>query len=536
MKRLVLLLMVVAATLSFLPGVAQRPSKQQQQEMEEQLKKFNQFYFYLNAMYVDTLDNENLVERAIVDMLSDLDPHSAYITAEDMKAEEESMQGSFSGIGIEFDILNDTITVVNTIAGGPSAVLGVQPNDKIIEVDGVNAIGVSKTDVRKMLRGEKGSIVTVKIVRRGMLSPLNFKIVRDEIPITTVDAAYRVTPKTGYIKVNRFAHTTMEEFEKGMEQIGEVENLILDLRGNSGGLLNQAIEMSEYFLSKDNVIVSTEGRMIPTTEYYSERDGKFKGKVAVLTDAASASGSEIVAGALQDWDRGVIIGRTTFGKGLVQRQIDLFDGSAVRITIARYHTPSGRVIQRPFENGDASGYYADHLKRSYDQKYRDSVNMNAPQYKTLRLGRTVYGSGGISPDVEIAIDTTANYAYWNRLVTAGLVNEYVNKVLEEKRDRFARQYPDFDTFSKKFSVDEKMMDGLQKLGEKNNIKIEPTDDMDFTKKCMTIHLKALFAQKLWDTTEYYKIINQMDDEEFKAALELLETPGQYESVLSKTAQ
>ncbi len=506
--------------------------QRENEEIEEQLKKFNQFYLYLNAMYVDTVDNKSLVESAIIDILAGLDPHSAYITAEDMKAEKESMSGSFSGIGIEFDILNDTITVVNTISGGPSAILGVLPNDKIIDIDGEDAIGVSKNDVRRMLRGEKGSIVNVTVVRKGVASPINFKIVRDEIPITTMDAAYRVTPSTGYIKVNRFAQTTMNEFEQGMDKIGEVDNLIVDLRGNSGGLLSQAIEMSEYFLDKGDVIVSTEGRRISPSKYVSEREGRFKGKVAVLTDASSASGSEIVAGALQDWDRGVIVGRTTFGKGLVQRQMDLPDGSALRITIARYHTPSGRVIQRPFENGDASGYYTDHMKRAYDRKYLDSVSMNAPSYKTLRSKRTVYGSGGISPDVEVPLDTTANYAYWNRLVSSGLVNEYVNTVLEEHRDKLTRKYPDFETFAKKFTVDEKMMDGLKELGEKNGVKVEPTDDVERSQESMKKHLKALFAQKLWNTTEYYRIINATDDEEFATALELLETPGRYEAILN----
>ncbi len=526
-------LLYIALLLLPIVAGAQSPATKQadSNRAEEQLRKFTQFYYYLNAMYVDTLDNKSLIETAITEMLSALDPHSSYITAEDMKSEDESMSGSFSGIGIEFDILNDTITVVNTIAGGPSASIGVMANDKIIAVDGKSAIGASKGDVRRLLRGERGSLVTITVARRGVNQPINFRITRDRIPITTVDAAYKVTPETGYIKVNRFAQNTMSEFRKAADDMQGIGSLIIDLRGNGGGLMTQAIEMSEYFLTKGAVIVSTEGRRISSSKYLSEKDGEFKGRVVVLTDASTASGSEIVAGALQDWDRGVVIGQPTFGKGLVQRQVEMKDGSAVRITIARYHTPSGRVIQRPFENGDSAGYYTDHLKRAYDEKYRDSVNTDAPQYITLRTHRTVYGAGGITPDIYIPLDTTKNYAYWNRLVRAGLVNEYVNTVLGKERETLSKRFATFETFDQEFMADDSMLAALRELGEKNGIKAGAEDDISASAQEMKIHLKALFAQKLWSTTEYYRIINAYDDKAFAAAVELLSDPARYNAVL-----
>ena len=312
-----------------------------------QLQKLNQFYRYLNGTYVDTVHNDALVEKAIREMLLQLDPHSTYLTAEEMKGVKEVFDGSFSGIGIEFNVLSDTVIVVNVIAGGPSEKVGLLPNDRIVKADGKNIVGTKQLDVPKILRGPKGTRVDLEVVRHGEKAPLEFSIIRDNIPINTIDAAYKVDPSTGYIRVNRFANNTYKEFLEAYQKLGPLDALILDLRSNGGGLLDQAIDLSNFFLPAGSLIVSTEGLRVPPGEARATADGPFTtGKVIVLTNETSASGSEIVAGALQDWDRALVLGRRTFGKGLVQRQFPLVDGSAIRLTVARYHTPTGRVIQR----------------------------------------------------------------------------------------------------------------------------------------------------------------------------------------------
>jgi len=299
-------------------------------------------------------------------MLEELDPHSAYIGAEEMKGVQESFDGEFSGIGVEFNVLRDTEIVVNTIAGGPAERVGVRANDRIVRIDTLDAVGMSRTDVPKHLRGKTGTKVGIDVVRHGTPGQLHFVIVRDKIPLNTVDASYLAGEGIGYIKVNRFGRTTMDEFTEAYRKLGRPEGLILDLRGNGGGLLEQAIGMAGFFLPRGAVIVSTEGRAVPASSFRAQTNGEdLKGRLVVLIDESSASASEIVAGAVQDWDRGVVVGRPSFGKGLVQRQIGLSDGSAVRITVARYHTPSGRVIQRPYEKGKRREYYLDHLRR-YD--------------------------------------------------------------------------------------------------------------------------------------------------------------------------
>ena len=341
-------LIAIAALLA-----AATPAKAQELENLQQFRKLMQVYRYLNGLYVDEVEMEPVVEGAIRGMLEELDPHSAYLDAEEMKGVEESFDGEFSGIGVEFNVLRDTVIVVNTIAGGPAERVGVRANDRIVRIDTLPAVGMTRTEVPRHLRGRTGSKVEIDVVRHGTPEPLHFVIVRDRIPLNTVDAAYLTPEGIGYIKVNRFGRTTMEEFTKAYRELGRPERLILDLRGNGGGLLEQAIGMAGFFLPRGAQIVSTEGRAVPASVFRAPSNGEdLKGRLVVLIDESSASASEIVAGAIQDWDRGVIVGRPSFGKGLVQRQIGLPDGSAVRITVARYHTPSGRVIQRPYEKGN----------------------------------------------------------------------------------------------------------------------------------------------------------------------------------------
>lgn len=433
-------LFVILATLSVLPLAAQN------EDDARQFQKLAQVFRYLSGLYVDEVEMKPVVEGAITGMLEELDPHSAYIGAEEMKGVQESFDGEFSGIGVEFNVLRDTVIVVNTIAGGPAERVGVRANDRIVRIDTLDAVGMSRTDVPKHLRGKTGTKVGIDVVRHGTPGRLHFVIVRDKIPLNTVDASYLAGEGIGYIKVNRFGRTTMDEFTEAYRKLGRPEGLILDLRGNGGGLLEQAIGMAGFFLPRGAVIVSTEGRAVPASSFRAQTNGEdLKGRLVVLIDESSASASEIVAGAVQDWDRGVVVGRPSFGKGLVQRQIGLSDGSAVRITVARYHTPSGRVIQRPYEKGKRREYYLDHLRR-YDDAARDSLDAAAPAYRTLRTGRTVYGGGGIRPDILVEADTAGFSNYYGELIRRGIVADFVGDWLDGSRDSLSRRYASFEAF------------------------------------------------------------------------------------------
>ena len=486
----------------------------------QQLRKLMQVYRYLDGLYVDEVEMGPLVESAIEGMLEELDPHSAYIGAEDMKGVQESFDGEFSGIGIEFNVLRDTVIVVNTIVGGPAERVGVMPNDRIVRIDTLDAVGMSRTDVPKHLRGKTGTKVGIDVVRHGTPGRLHFVIVRDKIPLNTVDASYLAGEGIGYIKVNRFGRTTMDEFTEAYRKLGRPEGLILDLRGNGGGLLEQAIGMAGFFLPRGAVIVSTEGRAVPASSFRAQTNGEdLKGRLVVLIDESSASASEIVAGAVQDWDRGVVVGRPSFGKGLVQRQIGLSDGSAVRITVARYHTPSGRVIQRPYEKGKRREYYLDHLRR-YDDAVRDSLDAGAPEYRTLRTGRTVYGGGGIRPDVMVEADTAGFSVYYANLIRRGVVNEYVISYMDRERGRLERAYPDFAAFDAAFGVGKEMLTGLTALGAERGVEF---DEAGFaaSEPLMRVQLKALVAQRLFDTAAFYRVMNPAQNEAYRRAVEIL---------------
>lgn len=502
-----------------------RPQQSQQRgDAAEQYQKLSRFYRFLSTMYVDDVEMKPLVEKAIREMLSELDPHSYYLDEAEVKADREATSGGFSGIGVEYNIQNDTIIVVNTLLHGPAEQVGLRPNDRIVEIDSVNVVGIKRSDVPAKLRGERGTTVNVGVVRRGQPDMLHFTIKRDNIPINTVDAAFWADKehKIAYVKVNRFGSTTMSEFRLAMASMPDAESLILDLSGNGGGLLHQAVELAGYFLPKGTLITSTEGRAVPTDRYISQQEGEFGGRVVVLINESSASASELVSGALQDWDRAVIVGRSSFGKGLVQRQIDLGDGSAVRVTVARYLTPSGRVIQRPYEKGHKEDYYKDHAQR-LRRESADSLSVDSlphPEYKTLRAGRTVYGGGGIHPDVIIESDTTEVSDYMVQIVAKGIYSEFLVNYLDSNRDSIKSQYPTFGEFNDKFRLSDEDMQGLVALATAKGVEYVESEYL-LSREYLREQITSLIAQRLYSVSDGYRWINPRRNPYYKRALSIL---------------
>ena len=525
-KKITFILFVM---LSLLPCVVQA---QRTDAAVVQLQKLNRLYRHLYNSYVDSVDMAPLVESGIRAMLEELDPHSVYLDEKEMKSSQEVMEGEFSGIGVEYNILNDTIMVVNTVPQGPAEGVGLLPNDRIVKIDGENVVGVERSDVPPRLRGETGTVVSVSVVRRGVSEELNFSITRDKIPITTVDAAYKISKDAGYIKVNRFGRTTMQEFEQAMSQLGEVGTLVLDLSNNGGGLLDQAVGMAGYFIEQDSLVVSTEGRAIEPRYFYAEDGGRFKGNLIVMINESSASGSEIVAGAVQDWDRGLLVGRSSFGKGLVQSQIPLGDGTAVRLTVARYHTPSGRVIQRPYERGHADEYHKAHIERLRSAG-EDSVVLKS-KFKTLRLGRDVYADGGIRPDIVVQSDTTQISDYMVKVVAKGVYNELLLGYLDRNREKLQNDYPTFERFEKEFSFPDEQMQRLVELAEAKGVKYD-AEGYELSRELMRTQLTAMVAQRLFSTSEYYRYINPRVNDSYKRVLLLLEEKFVLDELLKKNS-
>ncbi len=481
------------------------------EEAIKQVQKMDMFQSYLFGSYIDDLDMERLTEDAIKGMLGKLDPHSTYYSAEEMKDFMESMQGNFSGIGIMISMVGDTLHVANVIPGGPSEKAGLLPNDRIVSVDGSSVVGWEQTAIVGRLRGRKGTAVDVGIIRPGEPERLKFKMVRDEIPINSVDAAYKPDRNTGYIKVSRFSQTTMKEMQEAFDKFGNIDGLIIDLRGNGGGLLTESVDMAGFFLPKDHLIVSTDGRKAGHEEYKSPGNGKFrKGKLVVLVDEFSASASEIVSGALQDWDRAVIVGRRTYGKGLVQRQYPFLDGSAVNITIAKYITPSGRAIQRPFEKGNKEGYTHDFEARfANDTTAAAPVIDSAGYHTTLRLGKKVYGGGGITPDYTVEADTTGRSDYERQLWQKNIYNEYAGAYLDRNRGAILARYGDFKTFNDKFMVTDEMLAELAELAVKRGI-VPDEAGLAVSRHKIFANLKSMIASTIWSTSEAYEVLNASD--------------------------
>ncbi len=499
---------------------------QEQDVANSPLRKLNVAEFAINRLYVDEVDEGKLVEEAIRGMLGQLDPHSTYSTPEEVKKMNEPLQGNFEGIGIQFNMAEDTLLVIQPVSGGPSEKAGILAGDRIIEVEDTLIAGVKMTtdDISRRLRGPKGTKVVVKVLRRGVNELLPFTIKRDKIPVYSLDASYMINDKTGYIRINRFAATTHEEFKKALLALQKqgMKDLILDLQGNGGGYLNAAIDIANEFLNDKELIVYTEGRRSPRSEFFAKGTGDFReGKLVVLVDEYSASASEIVSGAVQDWDRGVVVGRRTFGKGLVQRPINLPDGSMIRLTVARYYTPSGRCIQKPYESIEQYNHDLIDRYNKGEMMSADSIHFpDSMRFQTQRLGRTVYGGGGIMPDYFVAVDTTLYTKYHLDLRNKGALMKVHYRAIDKYRQEWLGKYKKFGDFYRKFEVPQDVLDEMVAIGKELNVEYNE-EEYQKALPLIKLQMKALIARDLWDMDEYYHVINDVN-ESVKKALALLE--------------
>ena len=474
----------------------------------------------ITNLYVDSVDENKLVEDAIRGMIEKLDPHSAYSTAKETKAMNEPLQGSFEGIGVQFNMVEDTLLVIQPTLNGPSEKVGILAGDRIISVNDTAIAGVkmSKEDIMKRLRGKKGSKVRLGVVRRGIGDVLSFTVTRDKIPVHTLDAAYMIKPGVGYIRIGSFGATTYEEFMEALQKLrnqGALESLVLDLQDNGGGYLQAAAQIANEFLQKDDIIVYTEGRSVPRQDFRATGDGHLRSgcRIVVLVNEYSASAAEIVTGALQDQDRGQVVGRRTFGKGLVQRPIEFPDGSMIRLTVAHYFTPSGRCIQKPYVKGEKRDYEEDIEKRfKHGELYsQDSIHFSdSLRYETLRLHRTVYGGGGIMPDFFVPLDTTQYTLFHRQLAAKGVIINTSLKYIDKNRRQLSKQYASFEDFRAGFNVPQEVVDDVVAEAEKQNVKPKNDEELQQTLPMLRTQLKALIARDLWDMNEYFAIINEQN--------------------------
>ncbi len=474
----------------------------------------------ITNLYVDSVDENKLVEDAIRGMIEKLDPHSAYSTAKETKAMNEPLQGSFEGIGVQFNMVEDTLLVIQPTLNGPSEKVGILAGDRIISVNDTAIAGVkmSKEDIMKRLRGKKGSKVRLGVVRRGIGDVLSFTVTRDKIPVHTLDAAYMIKPGVGYIRIGSFGATTYEEFMEALQKLrnqGTLESLVLDLQDNGGGYLQAAAQIANEFLQKDDIIVYTEGRSVPRQDFRATGDGHLRSgcRIVVLVNEYSASAAEIVTGALQDQDRGQVVGRRTFGKGLVQRPIEFPDGSMIRLTVAHYFTPSGRCIQKPYVKGEKRDYEEDIEKRfKHGELYsQDSIHFSdSLRYETLRLHRTVYGGGGIMPDFFVPLDTTQYTLFHRQLAAKGVIINTSLKYIDKNRRQLSKQYASFEDFRAGFNVPQEMVDEVVAEAEKQKVKPKNDEELQQTLPMLRTQLKALIARDLWDMNEYFAIINEQN--------------------------
>lgn len=492
----------------------------------------------IERFYVDSVDAGNMVQDAIVAMLKTLDPHSSYSDPEETKELTTPLEGNFSGIGVQFNMLNDTLFVIQTTSGGPSEKVGILPGDRIVQAGDSVIAGrkLPNSRIIKILRGPKGSEVDLKVLRRGEAQPIVFHVVRDDIPVYSVDAAYMADPTTGYIRVSRFGEETDKEFEAALEKLRKqgMQNLIVDLEDNGGGYLQAAHQLASHFLDKGDMVVYTDAPKMGRTVYAVEKPGNFnKGRLVIMANQYSASASEILSGAVQDNDRGLIVGRRTFGKGLVQRPFPFPDGSMIRLTVSRYYTPSGRSIQKPYAPGDEESYRKDMLHRYEAGEFSSADSIHLPdslRFETLHNHRPVYGGGGIMPDLFVPIDTTAFSPYYRNLVAKGILNRFCITYVDRNRSQLNREYPDVDAFIAKFSVDSAMIDDIVKLGVADSVKLDSVQ-LERSRPMIETIVKGIIARDLFDTSAYFRVVNPQLSPVYREALGLINDERRYNRLL-----
>jgi carboxyl-terminal processing protease len=484
--------------------------------------KFTELLGIIKQSYVDTVDTEALEEETLNEMLHSLDPHSVYIPASELKVANEQLEGNFEGIGVEFNIIDDTIMVVTALNGGPAQELGIQPGDRIVKVDSIQVAGngITSEKVFKLLRGKGGSKVMVYIYRPGNKDLIPYNITRGTIPIYSVDAWRMLNKETGYIKVSRFAENTHEEFLSAFKELQsqDLKNLILDLRGNPGGYLKTAIDLVDEFLDQPKLIVYTQGRTKQRADYSSDRQGVFEsGKLIVLIDEGSASASEIVSGAIQDWDRGMVIGRRSFGKGLVQEPYELSDGSALRLTVSRYYTPSGRCIQKDYTDKDKYDHdlYERYANGELEQEGAQTIFDSTP-YFTMRLKRPVFGGGGIYPDKFVPIDTSYNSKFLMQVVSKGIIGKFAYEHLDANRKSITA-IKDMIAFVNGYQITEAIYESFIKFAVKNDVNQPSLAEIKRSEKFIKLQIKALVARQIWRDQGFFAVI-QTEDKAIAEAL------------------
>lgn len=485
-------------------------------QKDNPLRKLQIAELAVSNLYVDSVDDHKLVEDAIRGMLKELDPHSSYTTAKETKAMNEPLQGSFDGIGVQFNMVDDTLLVIQPVSKGPSEKVGILAGDRIVTVNDTAIAGVKmdRSDIMRRLRGLRGTKVNLGVVRRGVADQLHFTVTRAKIPVHTLDAYYMIRPHVGYVRIGSFGATTYGEFMQAVDSLQDagMRSLILDLQDNGGGYLQSAVQIANEFLEDNDLIVYTEGRSQRRQEYRARGNGKLKKfKVYVLVNEYTASAAEIVSGAIQDQDRGTVIGRRTFGKGLVQRPIEFEDGSMMRLTVAHYYTPSGRCIQKPYQKGDREDYAQDIEKRfKHGELYSaDSIHFaDSLKCQTLRRHRTVYGGGGIMPDVFVPLDTTQYTRFHRQLAARSLIINATLRYTDAHRAELRQRYTSFDDFMCNFTIPASVTDSI--IAEAARAKVTPKDDEELqrTMPQLRTQLKALVARDIWDMNEYFRIVNE----------------------------
>ena len=509
-----------------------------QRSLPQALQKLMNAEYAISSLYVDSVNDDKLVEEAIKGMLESLDPHSSYTDAKETKELEEPLQGEFSGVGIQFNMNKDTLYVIQTVPGGPSERVGVLAGDRIIYVNDTIIAGVKmkNSDIQKRLRGKKGTNVTIKVKRPGVKELITFRITRDNIPLHSIDAQYMLDERTGYLRISRFGAKTHEEMMDALKELKKqgMTQLIMDLSDNGGGYLNAAIDMCNEFLDRGQLMVYTEGDNSARNEANANGWGEYQDlHMVVMVNQYSASAAEIFAGAMQDWDRAVIVGRRTFGKGLVQRPFKFEDGSMMRLTVARYYTPSGRCIQKPYNRGDKKAYEKELLDRANEGEYYslDSIQFNDSLRYTTRLNhRIIYGGGGVMPDVYVPIDTSEYSTYYRDLSAKGILNQYVIKYVDKNRKSIAKQYGTLDAFDRGFAVSDEMMRDLIAMGEQDSVKFDE-EKYRTSELLLKDIVKGLIARDVYGDQSAYNVIINHRNPDLKAAIEVLNDRERFDRLL-----